>query len=71
MPEDQSDKYSSCDPAAPVSNRRSGRLKPWPKFLRTLSVAKLILSCHNKRLGDDHMDLTMEGNNVTKKDERR
>lgn len=51
MAEDQSDKYSSCDPAAPVSNRRSGRLKPWPEFLRSLSAARLIWSCNKTSRG--------------------
>lgn len=52
MAEDQSDKYSSCDPAAPAVNGRSERLKPWPKFLRSLHVVKLIWSCHNNRVED-------------------
>lgn len=60
MAEDQSDKCSSCDPAAPVSNGRSGRLKPWPDYLRSLSAAKLIWSCHNNQLGDRHLQLLME-----------
>lgn len=60
MAEDQSDKYSSCDPAAPVSNGRSGRLKPWPEFPRSLSTTKLIWSCHNNQLRDGHLQLLLK-----------
>lgn len=60
MAEDQSDKCSSCDPAAPASNGRSRRLKPWTEFLRSLRAAKLIWSCHNNQLGDGHLQLLMK-----------
>lgn len=65
--EDQRDKCSSADPAAPVSNGRSGRLKPWPEFLRSLNAGKLIWCCHNKQPGDGHFQLLLEKRSNLKK----
>lgn len=58
--EDQSEKCSSCDPAAPASNGRSGRLKACPEFQQSLNAAKVICSCHNNQLGDRHLKLLMK-----------
>lgn len=51
----------------PVSNGRSGRLKPWPEFLRSLSAAKLIQPCHNNQLRDGHLQLLMKMKNGKKR----